>query len=222
MKPRNECIYVFTRDYIPSRVKIGSSSDWQGRLWDANHSEWNCGEKWHCLAILDKSMSQEDIAFHRWIGKKYPKLASTKIQEFFEATPSEIQTLLKEYAKESGIIGRGVYMNPGHDPCFAPGTYKFTPSRSVKFLVRESSLNNEWQKGSKLTFPQRGIPVGATLDYILDSTKKCTVVGPREVEFEGVKYKTLTELTCALKKCKRISGTSFWKYNGRLVREIGC
>ena len=53
MKKFNNYIYAFTRDYITSRVKVGSANNWKRRLWKANHSEWNCGEKWHCLAILD-------------------------------------------------------------------------------------------------------------------------------------------------------------------------
>ncbi len=54
MKNRDGYIYVFTRDYIPSRVKIGSARDWKRRLRAANKSEWNCGETWHCMAVLDK------------------------------------------------------------------------------------------------------------------------------------------------------------------------
>lgn len=219
MKKLDNYIYAFTRDYISSRVKVGSSVSWKSRLWKANHSEWNCGEKWHCLAILDMAACQEDRAFHKWIAKHHPEVNATKIQEFYEMTPSMLFDLFSEYASEHGPVGRTIKMNPGNDPCFDEHTYRFTPSKDTKFKISENSLNHGWKKGDKLTFDQKKIPYGAKLDFINDSSKKCTVSGPRSVIYNGKSYKTLTDLTQKMLG-KKVSGSSFWRYNGVLVREI--
>ena len=219
MKKFNNYIYAFTRDYITSRVKVGSANNWKRRLWKANHSEWNCGEKWHCLAILDMATCQEGRAFHNWLARKHPDVDATKIQEFYEMTPSMLFNLFSEYAEEHGPVGRVIRMNPDNDPCFEENTYRFTPTKDTKFRISESSLNHGWKKGDKLTFDQRKIPRGAVLDFINDPSIKCSVVGPREVMYNGTRYKTLTDLTQTLLG-KKASGTSFWRYKGVLVREI--
>lgn len=219
MKKRDKYIYAFTRDYITSRVKIGSAKNWKQRLWRANHSEWNCGETWHCLAILDMASCQEDRTFHTWLSRKHPEINTTKIQEFFELTPSMVFGLFEEYAKDHGPNGRSIRMNPCDDPCFDERTFRFKPHKDVKYAIPESSLNHDWKKAEKVSFDQRKIPVGAILDYIPDLSKKCVVSGRRTVTFNGKKYKSLTDLTQALTG-KRASGTAFWKYKGTTVREI--
>ena len=82
----------------------------------------------------------------------------------------------------------------------------------------------------KFTFKMVDIPIGATLQFVEDSDKSCTVLGTEtDVEYEGHSY-TITGLTRELKQITYgFQATRYWKYEGetlqarreRLEKELG-
>ena len=75
-------------------------------------------------------------------------------------------------------------------------------------------------KKPPVNFSKCGIPVGAELVFVDDSTIKATVYDDRKVSYNG----NLTSLSAIAKEIKgyQCAGPSFFTYNGELVCDIAA
>lgn len=88
-------------------------------------------------------------------------------------------------------------------------------------VEEDTVMEDEKRKHPKspIRFSECGIPVGAQLVYIEDDSVVATVVGDREVKYNG----EVTSLSGIVKKLKGLTvvrGTLFFTYNGRLLVDI--
>ena len=212
-------IYAFNRDYIPSMVKIGSSKNWQKRLADFNKLETNCGERWHCMAIVDAEINLEDYKFHTWMAKNHPEIK--KIREFYKMTPKLVCKCIGEYISECGSVPRTMIMNPGEENCYDKTTFEFIPPRS-EFIVPDKALPDFDPIRSKKTLFERGLKVGSVLNLVGKPNVKCVVSGPTSVKYNGKIFPTLSNLTCHIlkKPVGTASGPQHWRHNGTLLSDI--
>ena len=68
-------------------------------------------------------------------------------------------------------------------------------------------------------FSKCGIPVGAELIYIEDSSIKVIVESDRKVSYNS-EITSLSAVAGKLKSVKAIQGPSYFTYNGKLITEI--
>jgi hypothetical protein len=73
-----------------------------------------------------------------------------------------------------------------------------------------------------LTLKEKGIPVGAPLNWKNDMSIECTVAGENSVKYMGKIYPSLSNLSCHLlhKPIGTVSGHSMWRYKGTLVKAV--
>ena len=211
--------YIMVGDYLPQFKKFGWATNWHDRQSQFNHYEFSRGEKFHCLAILTSCKNREDDTILAFAMNRYPSLK--RIGECLEVTSSEAIAILNEYGENRSKtlgIGGDLIINPDKDPYFDPKTHEPTKPG----IIDPSLVATDWAKGKKFTFPERGIPMGAVLTYTIDPSIKCTVIGNREVMYNGKPYPSLSYLTCILlgRRIGTASGTSFWKYNDTYVKNI--
>lgn len=211
--------YIMVGDFLPQFKKLGWAANWRDRRADFDKWEFARGEKFHCLAILTSCRNREDDAIRAFALQRYPNLK--RIGECLEVTSNESIAILNEYGEYRGKslgIGGKLIINPDKDPYFDPKTNEPTKPG----IIDPSLVPDNWTKGRKFTFPERGIPIGAILTYALDSSIQCVVMGNREVMYNGTIYSSLSNLTCHLlgRRIGTVSGTSFWKYNGTYVMNI--
>ena len=211
--------YVIVGDFLPSLKKFGWSEARIDRQEKFNKYEFARGEKFHCLAQLTSYKKNEDNQIRSFALGKYPTLKH--IGECLEVSASEAIAILNEYAeyreKTLGIGGK-LSVNPDRDPYFDP----ITNEPIQPGVINPRLVPDNWKKADRFTFPEHGIPMGAVLDYTIDSKIKCIVVGEREVKYNGIVFPSLTSITCHLLKRKAgsVSGTSYWKYNGVYVKNV--
>jgi len=76
------------------------------------------------------------------------------------------------------------------------------------------------QRRPNLNFQEMQIPVGSTLDSVVEATANSTVIGPRKVNFQGADM----SLTAATRKVLglpySVAPGPYWKFNGSLIRDI--
>jgi len=90
-------------------------------------------------------------------------------------------------------------------------------TQALKTQARANALHNSYW-----TFSEIGIEPGAELTFVKDETKKCKVVGDREVEYEGENFDSLVDF--ARKHCQFDaqwnSAPGLFRYGKKLLSDL--
>lgn len=192
-------VYVLTNDSMPGLVKIGMTTrkDLSQRLNELYTTgvpqQFECA--FACEVEAEKCKDLEK-ALHTAFD---PQRVNPN-REFFKIKPSQAIAILK---------------------CFDQMN---VTSEVIQDLEKNTNEEEEVQANKinrrpPLNFFEMGIPQGAQLIYMHDSTKTCEVISSRKVRFEG-QDTSLTHITHVLMNCKYApQPTSHWQYNDRCLSE---
>jgi hypothetical protein len=84
------------------------------------------------------------------------------------------------------------------------------------------AVENERKRRPNLNFREMGIPVGSQLEYIIDASIKCEVIGDHKVKYDNQETSLSALTNQLLGKCDGygVIPTRHWSYNGRIIYEI--
>ena len=187
----NGYIYIMTNPALKDMVKIGFASDVETRR--KQLSTTALPYEYEVYATYETSGNLEDKKLHRMIDNLNPDLRVTSNREFFVMTPEEAFELLESIATISGTKDK---------------LKRVKTPKPKKQNVRRPPVN----------FSKCGIPMGAKLVYIDDSSVVATVVSDRKVEYNN-EITSLSAISDAIRGYAT-SGPYLFTYKGRRVSEI--
>lgn len=184
-------IYIMTNPALKGMVKIGFAKDVEVRR--KQLSTTALPYEYELYATYETSGNLEDKKLHKMIDNLNPELRVTSNREFFVMSPQEAFDLLEAIATISGTKDK---------------LKKVKVAESKKQKVRRPPVN----------FEKCGIPIGAKLVFVEDSSVVATVVSERKVEY-GDEITSLSAISDAIKGYST-SGPFFFTYKGRRISEI--
>lgn len=185
-------IYIMTNPCLKDMVKIGYATDVEERR--KQLSTTALPTDYEIYATYETPGKLEDKKLHKLIDNLNPDLRVSKNREFFVMTPEDAYGLLEAIAMISG-----------------------SQDKLKKKKVAPAATTQKTKK-PPVNFSKCGIPVGAELVFIDDTTVKVTVADDRKVLYDG----NLTSLSAIAKEKKGYpcAGPSYFTYNGELVCDI--
>lgn len=182
-----------TNPCLQNMVKIGYATDVEARR--KQLSTTALPYDYEVYATYETSGNLEDKKLHQLIDNLNPDLRVSKNREFFVMTPEEAYELLETIAIISG-------------------------SQEKLTLLKELPEHKK-QKTKKppVNFLKCGIPIGAQLVYIEDSSVVVTVESERKVLYEN-DITSLSAVAGKIKGVRAIQGPSYFTYNGKLLTDI--
>lgn len=189
-------IYIMTNPCLQNMVKIGYATDVEERR--KQLSTTALPYDYEVYATYETTGKLEDKKLHRLIDNLNSDLRVSKNREFFVMSAEEAYELLESIAIISGSQGR------------------------LKKMVGETDPNTQnvhKVKKPPVNFAKCGIPMGAELVFVEDSSVKVIVESERKVLYND-ELTSLSAVAAKLKGCKAIQGPSYFTYNGKLVCDI--
>ena len=208
---KNGVIYILTNPSFPNYVKIGYAHDLEKRLKQLNRSE-TIPFAFRAYAIYEVASELTDKELHKLIDSLNPNLRTIetfdgkkRVKEFYAMSAEEAFSLLECIAKISGTKNNLKRMSPeGHE---------------VLDEQIAEDVRNTARKGP-FKFSECGIPVGAKITYINDSSVIATVVDDRHIEYQGVTT-SMSALAQELLGSKwQVQGTAYFTYKGKKLTNI--
>ena len=210
MPAKDGYIYVLTNPSFPEFVKIGYADNVDERVAQLNRSECTpfAFRKYATLHVANR-LADKNI--HKIIDKFKPELRAKenvngkmRIREFFAMPAEEAVDLLETIGSIYGEI---------------PQVYERTEDeKREEKIATDTAIATE--RRSPFSFYKCGIKNGAEIVYIHDSSIICTVVGDREIEYNGKK----TSLSSLAKKLLRrnsvVQGTLHFTYKGEVLSAL--
>ena len=184
-------IYIMTNPALKGMVKIGYATDVEMRR--KQLSTTALPYEYEVYATYETSGALEDKKLHRMIDNLNSDLRVTSNREFFVMTPQEAYELLESIAVISGTV-----------------------EKLKKIKVPETKKQKT--KNPPVDFFKCGIPLGAKLVYIDDSSVVATVVSNRKVQYKE-EITSLSAISDAIKGYST-QGPSMFMYNGKKVSDI--
>ena len=184
-------IYIMTNPALKDMVKIGYATDVDARR--KQLSTTALPYEYEVYATYETSGNLEDKKLHRMIDNLNPDLRVTSNREFFVMTPQEAYDLLEAIATISGTKDK---------------LKKVKVPEAKKQKVRRPPVN----------FVKCGIPMGAELTFIDDSSVIAVVVSERKVQYNN-EITSLSAISDAIKGYPT-SGPYYFTYNGKRISEI--
>lgn len=210
MENQSGYIYILTNPSFPEYVKIGYADNVDERIAQLNRSE--CTPfAFRKYAVLHVTSRLADKNVHKLIDKFKPELRAKeningkmRVREFFSMSAKEAVELLS-------TIG-SIY---GESPQIYEPT---TEEKQEEKLAEEAATDSE--RKSPFSFYKCGIKNGDTITYALNPNITCTVVGNREIVYEGKKT-SLSALAKKLLNCKNgVQGPLYFKFNGEVLSAL--
>lgn len=204
-------IYILTNPSFPDYIKIGYAHDLEKRLKQLNRSE-TVPFAFRAYAVYEVDSELTDKELHKLIDALNPDLRTIetfdgkeRVKEFYAMSAEDAYSLLECIAKISGTTAALKRMTPeGHEVI----------DEHIAEEVRETA-----RKGP-FSFTDCGIPIGATIVFIEDSTIKAMVVDDRHIEYNG----ETTSCSALARKLKgfdhAVQGTLWFTYNGKRLTDI--
>lgn len=191
-------IYIMANPALKDMVKIGYAKDVEQRRQQLSTTA--LPYDYEVYATYETPGALEDKKLHKMIDALNPDLRVSKNREFYVMTPEQAYELLEAIAAISGSQER---------------LKKIAPDNAGV------SDNEAKTKNPPIDFYKCGIPDGAELVYIYDSSIRVKVSGSRKVLYNN----ELTSLSAVVKILKNspsvhIAGTSYFTYNGKLITDI--
>ena len=198
-------IYILTNPSFPEYVKIGYATKLEERLRQLNRSE-AIPYAFRAYATYEVESNLTDVVFHDLIDKLNPDLRSIETfdgrerkREFYAMSPEDAYGLLECIAKISGTEDRLKKMTPeGHE-------------------ILDEEMANEIAREARrgpFRFSKYGIPVGAKIKYINDSSIEAVVVDDRHVSYKGMTTSTSALAKELLESEYKVQGTAYFTYEG--------
>ncbi len=204
-------IYILTNPSFPGYIKIGYARDIEKRLKQLNRSE-TVPFAFRVYAVYEVDSELTDKELHKLIDTLNPDLRTIetfdgkeRVKEFYAMSKEDAYSLLECIAKISGTTANLKRMKPeGHE----------IMDEQIAEEVRETA------KKGPFRFTECGIPVGAVVEFIEDSSIQATVVDDRHIEYEG----ETTSVSALAKKIKGfdhpVQGTLWFTYKGERLTDI--
>ena len=210
-KNKKGVIYILTNPSFPDYVKIGYAHDLEKRLNQLNRSE-TIPFAFRAYAIYEVESELTDKKLHKLIDTLNPDLRTIETfdgkkreKEFYAMSKEDAYSLLECIAKISGTEHCLKLMTPeGHE---------------IRDEQIAEDITNTARKGP-FTFSECGIPVGAKIAYVRDSSIVATVVDDRHIEYNGVTT-SMSALAQELLGSKwQVQGTAYFTYKGKRLTDI--
>ena len=205
------CIYILTNPSFKEYVKIGYATNLEKRLKQLNRSE-TIPFAFRAYAIYEVDKPLTDKELHKLIDRLNPDLRTIdnfdgkeRVKEFFLMSPEDAYAILESIAKISGTIDRLKKVKPeGHE-------------------IEDEIAAEENQKAARrgpFRFGECGIPNGAELVYVDDTSVKVSVVDDRHIQY-GNETTSLSALAQRLKGFDHpVQGTLWFKYQGEILNDL--
>ncbi len=184
-------IYIMTNPALKDMVKIGYATNVETRR--KQLSTTALPYEYEVYATYETSGKLEDKKLHQMIDNLNDDLRVTKNREFFVMSPEGAYELLEAIATISGTLDK---------------------LKRVK--VCESKKQHT--KKPAVNFEKCGIPIGAKLVYIDDSSVVATVVSDRKVQYKD-EITSLSAITNSIRGGKN-AGPQYFTYKGKRVCDI--
>lgn len=213
-------IYIFTNPSFPKYVKIGSATDPQKRLNDANSSTWT-PKAFRLYGTYETAGENADKILHKLIERLDDELRVSDVvkgherkREFFEMPPEKAWAILEDIATISGTEKR-LWKNE-----------KWTTDEMIEDASSTSNDDKAVSKASKrFDFEKCGIPLGSTLKFKYDDSIQVKTLADGNVEYKGEKI-SLSKLSENLmvertgKRWKGYQGPAYFTFDGKLLKDI--
>lgn len=210
-------IYILKNPSFPDYIKIGYADNIENRLQQLNNSE--CTPfAFRVFATYEVDSRLSDLKIHAIIDKLNPDLRSIdnfngkkRVREFYAMSAEDAYSILEAIAEIHNYNDR----------------LKKWDLNANEIKAEEIAEQVQLEKKAKhsiWTFDDWQIPNGAEIEYIKDSTIKCTVFNRRKLEFNGETF-YMTPLARIISGNKSIVHGPGWfarnfKYNGELIEDI--
>lgn len=206
-------IYILTNPSFKEYVKIGYADDVERRLQELNRSE--CVPfSFRIYATYAVTSRLSDKNVHSIIDRLNPDLRTVenvngkkREREFYAMEPEKAYKILEAIAEMHGFTDRL--------KLWCPTSTEQVEEREAQDIEKESRT-----RSNNFTFSEWQIPVGAILQYRLDSSITCEVVDDRKVKFNG----EIMYLTGVAKKClgkdSGVCGPDYFTYMGTKLWDI--
>ena len=213
-------IYIFTNPSFPKYVKIGSATDPQKRLNDANSSTWT-PKAFRLYGTYETAGENADKILHKLIERLDDELRVSDVvkgherkREFFEMPPEKAWAILEDIAIISGTENR-LRKND-----------KWTTEEMLEDASSTAETEKSTSKASKrFDFEKCGIPVGSILKFKYDDAIQAKTLADGNVEYKGEKI-SLSKLSENLmvertgKRWKGYQGPAYFTFDGKLIKDI--
>ena len=162
-------------------------------------------------AVYEVESNLTDVVLHDLIDRLNPELRSIenfdgreRKREFYAMAPEEAYALLECIAKISGTEDRLKKM--------APEGHEILDEQTAAEVAQEA-------KRGPFRFSKYDIPVGASLQYINDSSIEVTVVDDRHVSYKGVTTSVSAVAQELLEVEHAVQGTIYFMYEGEKLTD---
>ncbi len=205
-------IYILTNPSFPDYVKIGYADDLGKRLLQLNRSE--CVPfAFRAYATYGVSSRLSDIELHKIIDNLNPNLRAIenfegkkRVREFYAMSAEDAYALLEGIAKITGSVKRLKKIAPNK------------AEREAEELAEEIETESH-ERRENFSFEKCGIPVGAELTFVQDSSIRCTVADERRVSYQGQIYSMSGLAKKLLGRKSAVHGTLHFTYEGELLTD---
>ncbi len=205
-------IYILTNPSFPDYVKIGYADNIEKRLAQLNRSE--CVPfAFRVYAVYGVQSRLSDIELHKIIDNLNPNLRAIenfegkkRVREFYAMSAEDAYALLEGIAKITGSVKR---------------LHKIAPNkaeREAEELAEEIETESH-ERRENFSFAKCGIPVGAELVFVQDSSVRCTVADERRVSYQGKIYSMSGLAKELLGRKSDVHGTLHFTYEGELLTD---
>ena len=210
-------IYILKNPSFPNYVKIGYADNIENRLQQLNNSEWT-PFAFRVYATYEVNSRLSDLKIHSIIDKLNPDLRSIdnfngkkRVREFYAMSAEDADSILEAIAEIHNCVDRLKKWDLNSNEIRAEEI-------AEQVQLEQKARHSIW------TFDDWKIPNGAEIEYIKDSTIKCTVFNRRKLEFNGETF-YMTPLARIISGNKSIVHGPGWfaqnfKYNGELIENI--
>lgn len=212
-------IYIFTNPSFPKYVKIGSATDPQKRLNDANSSTWT-PKAFRLYGTYETAGENADKILHKLIERLDDELRVSDIvkgherkREFFEMSPNKAWAILEDIATISGTIDR------------LKKNEKWTTDEMIEDATSSGEEKPNSKASKRFDFKRYGIDTGSILKFKYDDKIQVKTLADGNVEYKGEKI-SLSKLSENLmvertgKRWKGYQGPAYFSYEGALLKDI--
>ncbi|MBI4135359.1 GIY-YIG nuclease family protein [Candidatus Uhrbacteria bacterium] len=190
----NEIIYILINESMPGYVKIGQTSDLDGRIKTLYQGITGIPLPFECFyAARVRNMKEVEDALHEAFGD----YRVNPNREFFTIAPEKVRAVLKVMALED-VTPRKI----------------FVEKKEERVALDKARKNRE-----RFNFNMVKIPIGAELYFSRDENKKAKVIDNRSIMFNGDAVSLSTSAQKILGVDYGVAGTDYWMYEDETLDE---